>query len=87
MRTPPLSRVAASTLAPLRHGMAKILAARGWTREAPQRRGRTMQWKFFLGACFLTGALLLPHAGLKPVLAGMALAGLIQLAWSRISGR
>jgi hypothetical protein len=43
-----------------------------------------MPVKFFLGACFLTGALLVPHAGAWPVLAGMALAGLIQLAWSRI---
>jgi hypothetical protein len=42
-----------------------------------------MQWKFFLGACFLTGAVLLPHVGLVPVCAGMALAGVILLAWSR----
>lgn len=46
-----------------------------------------MPWKFFFGACFLTGALLLPHAGLGPLLAGMALAGLIQLAWSQIGRR
>jgi hypothetical protein len=46
-----------------------------------------VQWKFFLGACFLTVALVLPHAGMVPVIAGMALAGLIQLAWSRIKGR
>jgi hypothetical protein len=46
-----------------------------------------MQWKFFLGACVLTGALVLPHARMVPVIAGMTLAGLIQLAWSQISGR
>jgi hypothetical protein len=46
-----------------------------------------MRWKFFLGACFLTGALVLPHTRLAPVLTGMALAGLIQLAWWQISGR
>ena len=45
-----------------------------------------MQWKFFLGACFLTGALLLPHAGRRPVVAGMALAALVQWGWSRIRG-
>jgi hypothetical protein len=46
-----------------------------------------VQWKFYLGACFLTLALVLPHARAVPVIAGMALAGLIQLAWSRISRR
>jgi hypothetical protein len=45
-----------------------------------------MQWKFFLGACFLTGALLLPHAGWRSVVGGMAIAGLIQVAWRRIVG-
>jgi hypothetical protein len=46
-----------------------------------------MRWKFFLGACLLTGALLLPHAAIVPVIGGMVLAGLIQVAWGRISGR
>ena len=46
-----------------------------------------MHWKFFLAACLLTGALLLPHAAVAPVVAGMVLAGLIQVAWSRISPR
>jgi hypothetical protein len=46
-----------------------------------------MQWKFFLGACFLTAALVEPHAGMMPVIGGIALAGLIRLAWSRINGR
>jgi hypothetical protein len=35
----------------------------------------------FVGACLLTAAALLPHAHLRPVLAGMALAGLIQWTW------
>jgi hypothetical protein len=46
-----------------------------------------MHWRFFLGACFLTGALLLPHAGTAVVIAGMALAGLIQFGWSVIVRR
>ena len=32
----------------------------------------------FAGACLLTAALLLPHAPIRPVLAGMGLAGLIR---------
>jgi hypothetical protein len=44
-----------------------------------------MHWQFFLGACFLTGALLLPHAPGIPVIAGMMLAGIIQVVWLRIS--
>ncbi len=43
-----------------------------------------MKWQFFLGACFLTGALLLPHVKTWPVMAGMGLAGLLQWGWSRI---
>jgi uncharacterized membrane protein len=46
-----------------------------------------MQWKFFLGACLLAGALLLPHGGIVPVVAGMVLARVIQLAWWGISRR
>lgn len=46
-----------------------------------------MHVKFFLGACFLTATLLLPYAGAGPVFAGMALAGLIQLVWTRMSAR
>ncbi|HLG57198.1 MAG TPA: hypothetical protein VI485_17795 [Vicinamibacterales bacterium] len=45
-----------------------------------------MQWKFFLGACLVTAALLLPHAAAGPVVAGMALAGVLQWGWSRIGG-
>jgi hypothetical protein len=46
-----------------------------------------MRWKFFLGACLLVGALLLPHAGVVPVVGGMVLARVIQLAWYGISRR
>jgi len=35
----------------------------------------------FAGACLLTGALLLPHAPLVFIIAGMLLAGLIQWTW------
>jgi len=35
----------------------------------------------FAGACLLTAALLLPHAPVRPVLAGMGLAGLIHWTW------
>ena len=37
----------------------------------------------FLGACLLTAAFLLPHVAWQPVLAGMAVAGLIRWGWSR----
>ncbi len=43
-----------------------------------------MQWKFFLGACLLTAAFVLPHAGIGPVVAGMVVAGVIQ--WARSLG-
>jgi hypothetical protein len=46
-----------------------------------------VQWRFFFGACFLTGALVLPYARPEPVLAGMAFAGLLRLAWFRVAGR
>jgi hypothetical protein len=42
-----------------------------------------MPWRFFFGACVLTGALLLPHANTVPVIAGMLLAALVQWGWSR----
>jgi hypothetical protein len=45
-----------------------------------------MDWKFFLGACFLTAALLVPQAGMRPVAAGMVLAALVRLAWARRGG-
>jgi hypothetical protein len=43
-----------------------------------------MRWQFYLGACFLTGAVLLPRAHPLPVVAGMVLAGVIMAAWDRI---
>lgn len=36
-----------------------------------------MPWKFFLGACLLTASLVMPHAGLMPVLEGALLAGVV----------
>jgi hypothetical protein len=36
-----------------------------------------MEWKFFLGACFLTAMMLLPHASLPAVVAGMVLGATI----------
>jgi hypothetical protein len=46
-----------------------------------------MQWRFFVGACLLTGALLQPHAPVKSVLGGIGVAALIQLALTRIQRR
>jgi hypothetical protein len=43
-----------------------------------------VEWKFFFGACLLTGALVLPHAGPVPLVLGVMLAGLIHLTRSRI---
>jgi hypothetical protein len=40
-----------------------------------------MKWQFFFGACFLTGALLLPHAPVLPLIAGMILAGVVRWGW------
>jgi hypothetical protein len=45
-----------------------------------------MKWQFFLGACFLTAAMLLPHARTRPVFAGMALAAVLR-AIGRAIGR
>jgi hypothetical protein len=42
-----------------------------------------MPWRFFLGACLLTAAILLPHANAIAVIAGMVIAGLLQWSWSR----
>ena len=47
----------------------------------------TTQWQSFFGACLLAGAALLPHAPVRPVLAGMALAGFIHYAWLRLATR
>lgn len=41
------------------------------------------EWKFFLGASFLTAALIVPHAGAQPVAAGIVLAAFVRWARSR----
>jgi hypothetical protein len=46
-----------------------------------------MRWNFFLGACFLTAALVVPHAGTRPVVAGVALAFLLRWLGARFGGR
>jgi hypothetical protein len=46
-----------------------------------------MPWRFFIGACLLTAALLLPHASVVAVGAGMVLAALVQWTWSRFGYR
>jgi hypothetical protein len=43
-----------------------------------------MHWRFFLGASFLTSALVGPHAGLVPLAGGIALGGLILFVVSRL---
>ncbi len=51
-------------------------------------RGASSHWQAFLGSCVLAGAALLPHAPIRPVLAGMALAAFMRYVWSRLtSGR
>jgi hypothetical protein len=42
-------------------------------------------WKFFLGACLLTAAVLQPHAPAKSIVVGMGLAGLVLCAWALAS--
>ncbi len=44
---------------------------------------RLSRWHFFLGACFLTGSIVVPRAGLKNYAAGVVLAGCVQcvLEW------
>jgi hypothetical protein len=49
--------------------------------------GVPLQWQCFLGSCLLTGAALLPHTRVRPVLGGMALAAFIRYAWSRLTSR
>ena len=56
-------------------------------RAMPTTPWSVFSWKFFLGACLLTGALLFPHAKPWPVIGGMVLAGLMQLLWVRLRGR
>lgn len=47
-----------------------------------RRRLRPPEWRFFAGACLLTGALLIPQAGVTPVVEGFGLAALILGLWS-----
>jgi len=47
----------------------------------------SIQWQAFFGACLLAGAALLPHAPVRPVLAGMGLAGVIHYAWLKLAAR
>lgn len=42
-------------------------------------------WKFFLGACLLTAAILQPHAPARSILGGMGLAGIALWAWGLVS--
>jgi hypothetical protein len=42
-------------------------------------------WKFFLGACVLTAALLQPHAPARSIAGGMGLAALVLVAWALVS--
>jgi hypothetical protein len=56
-------------------------AATSWL--AQLLRG-VVRWRFFLGACFLTGALVTPLAGVVPVATGMVLAGIVQIVYLRV---
>jgi hypothetical protein len=57
------------------------------TRDSKTNRDGSVITQSFLAACLLTAAFLLPHAAPWPVLAGMALAGLIRWGWNRYGGR
>ena len=58
------------------------------SRELKIRPGRRdISFGTWAGACLLAGAALLPHAPARPVLAGMAVAGVIHYAWLRLSAR
>jgi hypothetical protein len=70
------------------HARGKSFGVAGthlWKRLA--RTGVPLQWQCFLGSCLLTGAALLPHTRVRPVLGGMALAAFIRYAWSRLTSR
>ncbi len=53
----------------------------GWVRRAARS---VVRWRFFLGAAFLTGALLIPRAGVAPVVAGIVLAGVVLFGYARL---
>jgi hypothetical protein len=61
--------------------MGSLIGAQGLTGSA------AVQWRFFFGASFRTGALLLPHARATPVVAGIALACALQWGWSQMGRR
>jgi hypothetical protein len=75
------------------HGGANFVAKLRRCREAGlkwfrrRRWAGLAHWRFFLGACFLTGSLLLPHGGRGPVVAGMALAALVHWGIRQSRGR
>lgn len=46
-----------------------------------------MKWQFFAGASFLTGALLLPHVAVRPVMTGIALAAVLRWGWFHIGSK
>ncbi len=50
----------------------------------PDRDPGSVRLQCFAGACLLTLAALLPHAPVMPLVAGIALAGLIQWGWWRM---
>jgi ABC-type Co2+ transport system permease subunit len=52
------------------------------SRPDDHRRLKPPDWKFFTGACLLTGALLIPHAGLIPVLKGFGIAAILLGVWT-----
>ena len=45
-----------------------------------------MQWRFYFAACFLTAALLGPHAPVFAMVSGMVIAGLL-LLWRTVTTR
>jgi hypothetical protein len=56
-------------------------AVPGWVRRA---HSGVVRWRFFLGASFLTAALVIPRAGVVPVAVGIVLAGAVQFAYMRL---
>lgn len=56
-------------------------------RESKTSREGGVTSQAFLAACLLTAALMLPHAALWSVLAGMVLAGLIRWRWDNYRRR
>ena len=44
-----------------------------------------VDWRFFLGACFVTGCVLAPHAQAWTIGVGMLLAGLIRWGYQNVA--